>query len=124
MSVVKKMWEKHARVQVPFYQITGITDKMLAKLLADGRPEWPLLRKVIQNMDLFLTSSHGVLNTKQMLSDTIVNKAYKMPLRLRSYLTDRISKLEYKSSVQGRAEDEATAEESAFLWHFPEGEPP
>ena len=69
---------------------------MLAKLVTQGRPEWPLLRRIVQNMDSYQKSNHGLPITAQMCSDILLGKANKLPIKLRFYLTLYLDEIKIK----------------------------
>lgn len=89
-SVVSDLWRKHPRVHEVFGTVLGISDRMLAKLLADGRPEYAKLRELIKILDSWEQRTPGVLNTRLHRDAFIKMYAGKVPEKLAWYLTDQL----------------------------------
>jgi hypothetical protein len=110
LSIVEKAYESHARATDIFNEIHGLSHKQLAKLLAEGRMEWTVLRDILKTLDKWRLTWPDRMNTTQALTDICVGKGRKMPLKLRWYLTARINAIEFKSRVQGGVTDRGEAE--------------
>lgn len=80
----------------PFLKILGLTNKQLAKLIAEGRPEWPQLRRMLQVMDNWDSRSPGCWNSYTNVKYLILGKPFILSDNLKTYLTGRIHELKLK----------------------------
>lgn len=86
-NVVAQLWEKHTRVHAITNELLGISDRTLANLLAKGRPEFAVLRKLVQTLDEWEIRNPGVLNTRLHRDAFLKMYSEKMPEKLLGYLT-------------------------------------
>lgn len=103
-DVVYKVWQKHARVREDFRRIWNISDNQLAKLIATGRPEWPVLRRVIQVMDNWEQKSPGCWTYYSNVKYLGMGSPFSLPDNVKKYLDKRLEliKLEEQGSREGR----------------------
>ena len=90
LSVVEKALEKHARVSESFLLFTGLSTRQLAKLIAEGRPEWPRLRYLLQVMDNWEKAQPGYFVTTQAYSNLLYKNLFRLPENVQEYLERRI----------------------------------
>lgn len=111
-SVVDRLADKYPRALSIFVEITGITRRMLAKLLADGRMEYNVCKVLIHKLnDRIERCGEGSTDVKYY-ADFIIPYAVKMPFSMRRYLTSRIEDLQSKSSDSREMADGGEAEGS------------
>ena len=94
LGVVKKAMEKHARVATFWCEFHGLTDRQLAKLIAEGRPEWPQLRRMLQIFDNWLKHSRLQQTERKWFRVMLYPGGVQICTGLREYLTKRISAIE------------------------------
>jgi hypothetical protein len=98
-TVINRALNKHARAANYFLTSVGLCPRQLAKLLADGRPEWPILRDMLKQLDIWETrqvavlQGPSVLSTTSLFSDLVRRNHARMPEGLRLYLDNRVKSL-------------------------------
>lgn len=109
LTVVHKALEKHARVSEIFLEFTGLTDRQLARLVAEGRPEWPRLRRMLQILDNWERAAPGCTQRYSTFKNLLWDKWHFTDGTLGIYLTGRLNAVEFKSRIQGGAGERSEA---------------
>lgn len=89
--IVKRALKEHGRVSDSFLEATGLSEELLAKLLACKRPEWIVARNMLKYTDL---CQKPPTETLTIVKQYVERFSYRIPERFRSYLTDHFSLLE------------------------------
>lgn len=110
LTVVNDALQKHARVSEDFLRFTGLSPRQLARLIAEGRPEWPQLRRMLQILDNWATRSPGCLTRVQTFSTFLEGKPIWVTGKLKEYLDKRLKEyiLEEQGSREGAEEAKPT----------------
>lgn len=104
-AVVEEALEKHARVRVAYVEALGLSEEVLAKILAAGRREWPVLRDGLKVLDNWVTRSRFHLTDVGTMREWLIYLQDKSPENLRKYLEKQ--KIRYTIKEQGTAEGTA-----------------
>lgn len=89
--IVKRALREHGRVSESFLEATGLSEELLAKLLACRRPEWIVARDLLKYVDLCQKSP---TETYTIVKHHLERFPHKYPDKFKKYLTDQISRLE------------------------------
>ena len=103
LSIVQRLERKHTRGLQLFIEFSGLSRRQLAKLLADGRPEFQVCRKIIQKLEIWDERVRIGFADTRTLMDLFCGKTIAMPTKMRDYLTPRIEAIQLKSRNQGEA---------------------
>ena len=94
-GVVEHAMEKHARVSDMFKDFTGLSVNQLAIILATDRPEWPILRDMLKQLDqwqlkqLAVRPGHPLESTTLLFSCLLRTFRGRMPEKMLLYLESR-----------------------------------
>jgi len=88
-GVVNRALEAHARVSEDFLNFTGLSRRQLARVLAEGRPEWPILRDMLKVLDNWCSRSRYNYTPVYYFTNLIKMYRLRLPEGLRIYLDKR-----------------------------------
>jgi hypothetical protein len=89
LTVVQKAKNAHPRVADFWCEFHGLTDRQLARLIAEARPEWPELRRALKIFDNWLSHDRVHLLDRKWFTIMVEGTPVWFCTGLLKYLRDR-----------------------------------